>query len=46
MIEAEDYKFPHHEEPQREPTDEQRRQAAKTLAYMEALPWRPFTEEW
>ncbi len=46
MIEPEDYKFPHREQPRREPTDEERRQAAETLAYLESLPWRPFGVEW
>lgn len=45
MIEPEDYQLPK-EQPKHEPTDEERRQAAETLAYLESLPWRPFTEEW
>ena len=46
MIELEDYKFPHREQPRREPTDEELRQAAETLAYLENLPWRPHGIEW
>lgn len=46
MIEPEYYKFPHREQPQREPTEEERQQAAETLAYLESLPWRPHGMEW
>ncbi len=45
MIEPEDYKFPH-AEPKHEPTAEERQRAADTLAYLDALPWRPHGIEW
>lgn len=46
MIDPEFYKFPHREQPRREPTEEERRQAAETLEYLESLPWRPHGMEW
>ena len=46
MIEEQDYKLPHKEVAQHEPTDEERQQAAETLAYLEALPFRPIGVEW
>ena len=45
MIEERDYKLPH-KEVAHEPTDEERQQAAETLAYLEALPFRPIGVEW
>jgi hypothetical protein len=41
MIEPEDYKFPHREEPKPQPKAD-----PATLAYLESMPWRPFTDEW
>lgn len=46
MINPEYYKFPQREQPRRELTDEERRQAAETLEYLESLPWRPHGMEW
>lgn len=34
------------QEPVRELTEEEQRQSEETLAYLEALPWRPFGVEW
>ena len=34
------------QEPKRELTEEEQRQAEETLAYLEALPWKPFDVEW
>ena len=45
MIDEEHYVFPH-EQPKHKPTEEDQRQARETLAYLEALPWRPFGVEW
>ena len=45
MIDEDHYVFPH-EQPKHEPTEEEQRQAAETLAYLESLPWRPFGVEW
>ena len=45
MIDEEHYVFPH-EEPKRERTEDEQRQAAETLAYLENLPWRPIGIEW
>ena len=45
MIDEEHYKFPH-EEPKRERTKEEQRQAEETLAYLESLPYRPIGVEW
>jgi hypothetical protein len=46
MIEESDYRFPHKQEPKREPTEEEKRRAEETLAYLESLPWRPHGMEW
>lgn len=43
MIEI-DYNFPN-EEP-RQKTEEEKRRAEETLRQLEALPWRPFGDEW
>ncbi len=45
MIEPEQYVFPH-KELKYERTEEEQRQADETLEYLEAFPFRPFTEEW
>lgn len=45
MIDEEHYVFPH-EEPKRERTETEQRQAEETLAYLEALPFRPIGVEW
>ena len=45
MIDEEHYVFLH-EEPIRERTEEEQRQAEETLAYLESLPWRPIGVEW
>jgi hypothetical protein len=34
------------EEPKRQLTEQEQQRAEETLAYLEALPWRPFGEEW
>ena len=45
MIPSEYYVFPHKEtRPQRTP--EQEAKAAETLAWLQALPWRPHGMEW
>ena len=41
MIVESDYRLPKHEQPKQEPKAD-----PETLAYLESLPWRPFTEEW
>lgn len=41
MIVESDYRLPHAEQPEPKPKDD-----PATLAYLESLPWRPFTEEW
>ena len=46
MIEPEDYKLPHKQEPKKEQTEEEKRQTAETLVYLESLPWRPHGVEW
>lgn len=46
MIVESDYRLPHAEQPKREPTEEEKRQAAETLAYLESLPFRPHGDEW
>ena len=46
MIDEQDYRLPKKEQPKREPTDKERRQAAETLEYLESLPWRPHGMEW
>jgi hypothetical protein len=45
MIEPEDYRFPH-KELKRTRTPEEEARAAENLAWLEALPWRPFGIEW
>ncbi len=45
MIESDQYVFPH-EEQKHERTEEEQRQADETLAYLEALPFRPIGVEW
>lgn len=45
MIDEEHYVFPT-EEPKRERTEEEKRRAEETLRQLEALPWRPFGDEW
>lgn len=34
------------QEPKRERTEQEQRQAEETLAYLDSLPWRPFGVEW
>ena len=34
------------QEPKRELTEEEQLRAEETLAYLEALPWKPFDVEW
>jgi len=46
MIEESDYKFPRKQEPTRQRTPEEEARAAETLAWLEALPWRPHGVEW
>ena len=46
MIAECDYKLPRPEQPRQERTEEEQRQAEKTLEYLEALPWRPHGVEW
>jgi hypothetical protein len=45
MIDEEHYVFPH-AEPKRGRTEAEQRQAEETLAYLEALPFRPIGVEW
>ena len=45
MIDEDHYVFPH-EEPKHVRTAEEQRQAEETLAYLEALPFRPIGVEW
>lgn len=45
MIDEDHYQLPHNE-PQHEPTEEERREAEETLRYLETLPFRPHGEEW
>jgi len=45
MIAECDYRLPK-KQPKHERTAEEQRQAEETLAYLEALPWRPFDVEW
>ena len=45
MIEESQYQLPK-ERLKHEPTDEERRRAEETLAYLESLPWRPIGVEW
>lgn len=46
MIDERNARFPRPQIPKREPTEAERKQAAETLAYLEALPWQPFDVEW
>lgn len=46
MIDECDYRLPRKQELKQEPTEEEKRQAAETLAYLESLPWRPIGVEW
>jgi hypothetical protein len=41
MIEESQYRLPHREQLKPKPKAD-----PETLAYLESLPWRPFTEEW
>jgi hypothetical protein len=41
MIQEQDYKLPKQEQP-----EPKHKADPETLAYLESLPWRPFTEEW
>jgi hypothetical protein len=45
MIDEEHYVFPH-KEPKHERTEEEKRQAEETIAYLESLPFRPIGVEW
>ena len=45
MIDESNYRLPT-KQAKREQTEEERRQAAETLAYLESLPFRPHGEEW
>jgi hypothetical protein len=45
MIDESNYRLPT-KQPKREPTEEEKRRAAETLAYLESLPWRPHGDEW
>ena len=46
MIDESDYKLPRKQEQTRQQTPEEEARAAETLAWLEALPWRPFGVEW
>ena len=41
MIVESDYRLPKQEQPKPKPKAD-----PETLAYLESIPWRPFTEEW
>jgi len=41
MIDREDYQLP-----RKQPTKPKRKPDARTLLYLEGLPWRPFDVEW
>ena len=41
MIVESDYRLPKQSDPEPKPKAD-----PETLAYLESLPWRPFTEEW
>ena len=41
MIVESDYRLPKQEQP-----EPKHKADPETLAYLESLPWRPFTEEW
>lgn len=45
MIDESEYRLPKIEQ-KRKKTEEEKRQAAETLAYLESLPWKPFDQEW
>ena len=45
MIDEEHYVFPH-KEPKHERTEEEKRQAEETIAYLESLQFRPIGVEW
>ena len=45
MIDEEHYVFPH-DEPKRERTEAEQRQADETIVYLESLPFRPIGVEW
>jgi hypothetical protein len=45
VIDEQDYKLPK-QQPKIEQTEDERRRAAETLAYLESLPWRPHGIEW
>jgi hypothetical protein len=45
MIDEEHYVLPH-DEPKRERTEDEKRRAEETLAYLESLPFRPVGVEW
>lgn len=45
MIDESNYRLPS-EQTKRERTEEEQRQAAETLEYLESLPWRPFGIDW
>lgn len=46
MIEKSEFDVPPDQEHKYEKTEEEKRQAAETLAYLESLPWQPFDVEW
>lgn len=45
MITSEHYVFPH-KEPTKQRTPAEEAKAAETLAWLQALPWRPHGMEW
>ena len=45
MIPSEQYVFPH-KEPDKQRTPAEEAKAAETLAWLQALPWRPHGMEW
>lgn len=45
MIDEQDYNLPK-QQPKIEQTEEEKRRAEETLAYLESLPWRPFGIDW
>lgn len=46
MIEEEEFRPRRKEDPMREKTDAERKEASETLAYLESLPWQPFGIDW
>ena len=46
MIEEEEYRPRRKEEPSREKTEAERKEAFETLAYLESLPWQPVGIDW